>query len=406
MHLMTALLFLLVLARVGGELAGRFGLPAMIGEIAAGVLLGPSVFALVPASPAVLAVSELGVFMLVLLAGMEIDPLQLREAVRGRSLWVAVMGFLVPLTLGVLAGTALGLDANHTVFLAMCAAITALPVSVRLLMDMGRLHSEAGRLIVSAAVVNDVLALLILGVVLDSRSAGDTWRGLALSVVWTLTKTGLFMAVVVGAYRLVMYSTAVVPLSRRLLQKLLDKLRGEETLFALTILFVLLFAGLSESIGLHFVVGAFFGAMILSREILGKVNFVEVQKTASGVTMGFLAPVFFASIGLRFDVGALREWLLVAVVLVVGLGGKLLGGYCGGRLGGFASKRSWALGVGLNGRGTLDLVIANLALVNGFIGPSLFSSLVLLSVLGTLVTPFFMRRMAVHYEDPPVPDAA
>jgi Kef-type K+ transport system membrane component KefB len=392
MSFIEAILLLLVVSRIGGEIAERYRQPAMIGEIAAGVVVGPSVLGAIRVTPEISTLAELGVFLLVFLAGMEMAPTELWKAFRGRGAWVSVMGFAVPLIAGLSLGFVLGYDTVRAVFLGLCVALTALPVSIRMLMDMGYLQSEIGKRIISAAVMNDVAALLILGVLLDVESGGGGPERFLLSLVWTLSKAVLFMAAIVAAFRLVSLSAGRIAHSRRILDWLLLRMKAREPLFALILLFVFAFATFAEVLGLHFIIGAFFGSMLLSHEMLGEQNFREVEKTASSVTMGFLGPLFFAAIGLEFNVLALTEWSLVVGVLAVAFAGKILGGYWGGRLAGHPKRESWALGVGLNGRGIMELIIAKVAFVNGLIGPTLFTVLVLMGVVTTLVTPLLLRK--------------
>ncbi|MBI2071900.1 MAG: cation:proton antiporter [Gemmatimonadetes bacterium] len=392
MPLFTTLLVLLIVSRVAGEAAERLGQPAMIGEILAGILLGPSILDVVHITPALQAIAELGVFLLVLLAGMEMEVTQLADAAKGRGVWVAVLGFLTPLGLGAGLGALYGLEATRMLFLGLCLAITALPVSIRILMDLGTLHSRTGQLIVSASVVNDIAALLLLGVILQtSNGDGSSWSVLR-STLLGVVQAAAFILLLVGAYRLVEYWATLRPRSRQAVTRVIAALRGKETLFALTVAFVLLFATLSETVGLHFVVGTFFGGILLSHRVIGRRNFEEVQKTASAVAMGFLAPVFFALVGLEFDVGSLTDWGLVAAVLATAFAGKVLGGYWGGAIAGLPRAERWIVGLGLNGRGIMELVIANIALANGFIGPRLFSVLVLMAVVTTVATPMLLRR--------------
>ena len=385
MPFIEAILLLLVTARIAGEVAERLGQPAMIGEILAGVILGPSVLGLIQVTPELKAIADIGVFLLVLLAGMEIDVHDVLAAVRGRGIWIGLLGFCVPLLLGV--GVGLIFSIERSIFLGLCIAITALPVSVRILMDLGWLQTRLGQRIVSAAVFNDVLSLLILGVLLDTQDVELGSAEFFRHTLFVLLKATLFMACVVGVSQLVRYSTGHLPLSRIWLGRLLQILKGKETVFAVTLLFVLVFAGVSDAIGLHFVVGAFFGSMLLNRALLGTSNFQSVERTASSVTMGFLGPIFFAVIGLEFHAATLTNWPLVAAVLLAASGGKLLGGYWGGRLAGHPSIESWALGMGLNGRGVMELVIASIARENGFIDGQLFAILVLMGTLTTVATP-------------------
>jgi len=406
LSLIQSLLLLLVVARIAGEIAERYGQPAMLGEIAAGVLVGPSVFNYLELTPAIKTIAELGVLLLVFHAGLEMDLPSLRNAFQGRGMWVGVMGFLVPLAFGGCIGLAFGFDHLRIIFLSLCIAITALPVSVRLLMDLGKLQTDIGEKIIAAAVMNDVASLLVLGVILDLQSGTGGWQQVLMAAGWSLAKALLFMTAVVLAARLIRYSTGRIAFSKQLLGHLLVWLKGKEALFAIVLLFVLLFASLSDLIGLHFIIGAFFGAMILGHETIGRTNYIAVEKIASTITMGFLGPIFFASIGLEFHMAALVNWPLILAVLVVAFAGKLLGGFWGGRLAGLSKAESWTLGCGLNGRGIMELVIANIALSNNFITQELFSVLVLMGTVTTLATPFLLRtafRNLDGQRPPPAP---
>lgn len=392
MSLIESLLLLLLLSRVLGEIASRFGQPAMLGEIAAGILLGPSCLSLVHFGPDIKAIADIGVLLLVFLAGMEMDIRALWSSFTGRGAWVSAAGFVIPLLGGTLLGFAFGMDEMRMAFLGLCVAITALPVSVRILMDLGKLQTDVGQKIVSAAIANDVVSLLILGVILDLKAAPASAERLLETVGISLGKALLLMTVVAIFARVIRrYSPTRYLRSAGALEKLLDRIKGNDSRFAIVLLFVIAFASFSEFLGLDFVVGAFFGSMLLSNEALGRKNFSRIQETASSVTMGFLGPVFFAAIGLEFNSGSLRNWKLVVSVLIVSFLGKILGGYIGGRLAKLSHPESWALGVGLNGRGVMELVIANVALSSGFIGQQLFTTLVLMAVITTFATPMLLR---------------
>ena len=392
-----ALLLLLLLSRTLGEVSEHYGQPAMLGEIVAGVILGPSVLGVVRFTDEIRALADLGVLLLVFLAGMEMDLPTLWKSFRGRGVFVGAAGFVFPMLLGIAVGLVFGLDTTQSVFIGLCIAITALPVSVRILMDLGKIQTEIGQKIISAAVFNDVTSLLILGVILDVKGKGTGPTNAYASMGLALVKAVMFMAGVVLVARVVKrYSSQRFLWSRNPFDRLLVRLKGKESVFAVVLLFVIAFASFSQALGLQFVVGAFFGSMLLTYEVLGKAKFCEVQKTASDVTMGFLGPVFFAAIGLEFDAMSLRNWGLVAAVLVAAFVGKIFGGYVGGRLARLTKEESWAVGIGLNGRGIMELVIANIALSNHFIGQRLFTILVLMAVITTFATPFLLKRAYVQ----------
>lgn len=391
MSLIVAILLLLVVSRVAAELAERFGQPAMIGEILAGLILGPALFGLMHQSPELTAIADIGLLMLVLLAGMEISLDQLFDAFSGRNLWISIMGFVVPFALGLGLGVALGLDAHRAIFVGLCISITALPVSIRILMDIGRLQTTIGQRIIGAAIANDVIALLVLGVIVNANTTQASWREVVVSAWMPTAKVVLFMAAVVLAGKAINKAASMAHLDRWR-ENLGSRLRVKEPVFAATLLFVIVFAALAEALGLHFVVGAFFGSVLLSHELLGPQQFEQARKTASAVSMGFLAPLFFASIGLAFDPSGLSDiWLTIGVV-VVAFVGKILSGRVGGRLAGMSAKESWALGMGLNGRGIMELVVARIGLSTGLIGAGLFSVLVLMGMITTIVTPTLLKR--------------
>ena len=391
MSLIVAILFLLIVSRVAAELAERFGQPAMIGEIVAGLILGPALLGLIHQSPELTAIADIGLLMLVLLAGMEISLEQLVDAFSGRNLWISIMGFVVPFAMGLGLGVALGLDANRTIFVGLCISITALPVSIRILMDIGRLQTTIGQRIIGAAIANDVIALLVLGVIVNANTTQAGWREVVVSAGMPTLKVVLFMAAVVLAGKAINKAAAMAHLDKWR-ENIGSRLRVKEPVFAATLLFVIVFAALAEALGLHFVVGAFFGSVLLSHELLGPQQFEQARKTASAVSMGFLAPLFFASIGLAFDTSGLTDvWLTVGVV-VVAFVGKIFSGRVGGWLAGMGPAESWALGMGLNGRGIMELVVARIGLSSGLIGSGLFSVLVLMGMITTIVTPTLLKR--------------
>lgn len=390
--LIEALLLLLLLSRTFGEISEHFGQPAMLGEIAAGVVLGPSLLGVVHFTDEIRAVADLGVLLLVFLVGMDMNLETLWNSFRGRGAFVGAAGFVFPMLLGILVGHLFHMNPTRAIFVGLCIAITALPVSVRILLDLGKIQTEIGQKIISAAIFNDVTSLLILGVILDVKvkggGAATAFASTGLTLIKAVTFMGGFILVARVAKR---YSPQRFRWPRDRFDRLLVRIKGKESVFAVALLFVIAFASFSQVLGLQFVVGAFFGSMLLSYEILGKAKFLEVQKTASDITMGFLGPIFFAAIGLEFDAASLRDWGLVAAILVAAFAGKILGGYLGGRLARLTSEESWAIGIGLNGRGIMELVIANIALSNHFIGQRLFTTLVLMAVVTTFATPFLLK---------------
>ena len=386
------LLIILATAKLFGEICERLGQPSMIGELLAGVILGPSVFNIIHGSSDLKVLADLGVFLLIVMAGMEIEVEEIRNSISGKNAWIAILGFIIPFISGTLVGIAFNFNYSFSIFLGLCIAITALPVSIRILIDLGRLNSDIGQRIISAAIFNDVLSLLVLGVILDFNDESKHLKDLVFSTSLTVLKVIVFMLFLIFAYKMFKLAKSKVNIVNPKVNKFLGYLRGRESLFAIVIVFVLAFASMAEFMHMHFIVGAFFGAILLPRSMFAKGDFEEVKRNTSGITMGFLAPIFFASMGIAFNITVINDFWLLIAVLGASFFSKIFGGYVGGRCAGFNSTKSLSLGFGLNARGIMELVIANIALQKGFISVPIFSILVIMAMLTTLLTPFFLKK--------------
>lgn len=387
----TNLLILLVTAKVFGELFERFKQPAMIGEIIAGILLGPSILSIIHPTQDITIISELGIFLLVILAGLEINVEDILKSLKGKSLIISIMAFFIPLLSGFAVGYFFGLKVMTTMFVGLCIAITALPVSIRILMDLGKLNTEVGRKIISVAIFDDVIALAILGVLLNVKDTNMTIVTVAKVASISLLKLFAFIAVLALSYFIVKKITIKGNFVENTLNKVLLFIKGKESLFAIFFAFILLFSAITEGLGFHFIIGAFFASMLLNESILGKENLKTIEKTTSSLAMGFLAPIFFASIGLEFDVSTIKNIELLIAIILVSYLSKIIGGYFGSSLAGLNSKVALVMGFGLNARGIMELVIANIAYKAGLINSEIFSILVIMGVLTTITTPIMLK---------------
>ncbi|MDX2282759.1 MAG: cation:proton antiporter [Bacteroidia bacterium] len=388
----TNLLILLVAARIFGEIFERFRQPAMIGEITAGIILGPSLLNLIHRTEDIKVISELGIFLLVIIAGLEINIDRILGSLRGRNLIISVMAFFLPILSGIGVGYLFGQNLMTTVFIGLCVAITALPVSIRILMDLGKINSEVGQKVIAVAIFDDVLALTLLGILLNVKDTGLSFSSVAQAGLISLLKLVLFIGLLSLAYLLIRKVLQKGDYLEESLNRLFAFLKGKEPLFALFFAFVLLFSTVTESLGLHFIVGAFFASMLISESLIGKDNFHAVETTTNNMAMGFLAPIFFAGIGLEFNISSIGNIGLLLSVIAVSYLSKIAGGYLGGMAAGFSSRFSLTLGIGLNARGIMELVIANIAYRAGLINTEVFSILVLMGVLTTLTTPLLLKQ--------------
>lgn len=386
------ILILLVVARVFGEIMERFNQPAMIGEILAGVILGPTLLNFIHRTEDIKVISELGVFLLVILAGLEINLDDVLKSVRGRNIFISVLAFFLPILSGFAVGQLFSQDVMTTVFIGLCVAITALPVSIRILMDLGKLNSPLGQKIVSVAIFDDVMALTILGVLLAIKDVEKTFYTVTITTLITLLKLTIFIVIVTLSYKFIKRLTKTENFIEDQLNKLLSILKGKESLFALLFVFILLFASLTEAVGLHFIIGSFVAAMLINKDVIGEKHLNTVHNTTNSMAMGFLAPIFFAGIGLEFKFEAINNYGLLFAIIAVSFASKIIGGFIGGKTARMSTKESIVLGIGLNARGIMELVIANIAYQAKLINSEIFSMLVIMGLITTLSTPFLLKR--------------
>ncbi|HKZ98138.1 MAG TPA: cation:proton antiporter [Thermoplasmata archaeon] len=402
MDLIVALLLLFVAARLAGEAFERLRQSPMIGEVLAGVLLGPAVLGLihpdVTAEPgaSLAIVSQLGVLVLVLLAGIELGREGLRQAFKERSMVVAYLEFILPFTMGYVLATLLGLSFGQALFLGTALAVTALPVSVRILLDLNLLHSRLGRAIVSVALVNDLVAFAMLGLVLEINRLGATPPSADVFLLIVAKNLAFFGIVLSGSLALT-YAMRTRTNGESYMEGILRRQKGQESTFAFCVILALALGAAAETVGIHFAIGVFYAGILLSPRLLGREPFHHMRRSMSAVTFGLFAPIFFAFVGLNFTFTS-ASWALILVITGTAFAGKLAGGILGGYVAGFRGSPLVALGVGLNARGMMELLLAQVGLATGIISAEIYTSLIVMTLVTTLVTPPLLKRLLRRFK--------
>ncbi|MGZ5459581.1 MAG: cation:proton antiporter domain-containing protein [Thermoanaerobaculia bacterium] len=381
---LTLLQIVLIVAsgRAMGMLLRRLGQPAVIGEIAAGIFLGPSLFgavapdafaAVFPASsiPTLFSLSQIGLILFMFLVGLEFAP----ELVRARRHTVVVIShvsIIVPFILG--TGLAVYLYPrvsdpgvayrSFVLFLGTAMSITAFPVLARILAERDLLKTKMGSTVIACAAVDDVTAWCILAFVVMLARAGEPMQ-FALQLLL-----------------LAAYVAAMLFLVR-------PRLRKPSLFVALLLVFASAWA--TELLGIHALFGAFLAGAIMPRE-------AALNETLSGhirglTTVVFL-PLFFAVTGLRTNIGSLATpelWLCCALVLVVAIAGKFGGAAASARAVGFPWREAAAIGALMNTRGLMEMVVVNVGLEIGVVSPSLYTMIVIMALVTTaMTTPLLM----------------
>ncbi len=389
--LLTSLLLLIVFARLMGRLFVKYNQPEIVGEMLAGILLGPTVFNLITGSVALSAISELAVFLVVLSAGLEMNFKDVIQALKGKGLVIAIIAFILPLVLGTSVGLLFNYNTIVSVFIGLCCSITALPIAVKMLENFDLLKTDVAKYSVATAIINDVVSLLALGVLLDLPGE-KSFASIAYSVGFTGGKLVLLASFILLINYGLEYAQARGLQIRRTTEKLI-KMFGSEALFGILILFVLVFGSASETLGFHFVIGAFFGALLVDKDFFFVSTYHELERTLGSITNGFLGPVFFAYLGLEFDIIEIDSFAFVITLLIAIFFAKTASGWIGGRLIGLDNITSTKIGFVLNGRGVMDLVIASVAFKRGFIDQGLYSALLILGIVTTMITPIIYKRV-------------
>jgi len=387
LQLALSLVIIITGAKAGGWLANRLRQPAVLGELLAGLLLGPSLLNMLGwsiltnhDSPHLLAetvfeMAELGVICLMFLAGLEMDVTEMSRAGRVATL-AGVSGVAVPLVLGALTALAFGYHGSSAFFVGMILTATSVSISAQTLMELGVLRTREGLILLGAAVIDDVLVILLLSL-FTALSNGAADAG---TVLMVLVKMAIYLAMATAVGFLALPRWAVWVHGQPISQGLA----------ALVLVVALLFALSAEVVGgLAAITGAFIAGMGLGRSRLR----AEIERSMHTITYAFLVPVFFVSIGLKTDTRLLAgSGILFAIVLtLVAVLSKVIGCGLGARLGQATHRESLRVGIGMISRGEVGLIVASVGVQAGLVQANLFAVITLIVLVTTLVTPPLLR---------------
>jgi Kef-type K+ transport system membrane component KefB len=397
-HILQLLLLLSIIvaaAKLAGAAANRIGQPAVFGEILIGLVLGPTLLNVLGwpifAEPAPLSgevgghpallplvrdLAELGVILLMFIAGMETDLAEMRR-VGKVAFWAAAGGVVLPMAGGALTASYFGLPLFwEGIFIGTILTATSVSISAQTLMELGALRSKEGATILGAAVIDDVMGIMVLSVVVAlARTAGSADYG---SIIWTLVRMTAFFALAILLRR------TLEPIARWA-----DGLGVSEGLLAIVVVIALLYAWAAEYLGqIAAITGAYIAGVLFAQTRFKK----RIDDGIHPLTYSMLVPVFFVSIGLQANGRELGSDTAFTIALVlVAIVAKAVG--CGlfARLFGFGTQASIRVGVGMISRGEVGLIVASYGLSHGLIGPNVFSASVIMVLATTMVTPPLLR---------------
>lgn len=368
---MVGLFLLFVGAKFGEEVARRLGQPAVVGELLGGFLVGPGALNLVVPGESAAVLAELGVVILLFSVGLEVRLDDLL-AVGRPAVLTAVIAMILPILAGVAIGYLIGEGDFTAVFIGLALAATSIGITSRVLADMGVLDRKFARVVLGAAVIDDVLALILIGIV-SGAATGDV--------------SGSTILIAVAAFGLIGLGFAAARRARGLKREVFTW-----PLFAQTPLvpaFILMFgvALVSAAIGLAAIIGAFVAGLIIAETEAQDELEHEIRPLGQIFT-----PFFFAVTGAQLDLGSLLDpqvAVLAVGLAIIGVITKALGGFIGAR-----SLGTWGsatVGFGMVPRGEVGIVVANLGLATGLLSQSLFSAVLVAVVLTTIIAPYLLQ---------------
>jgi len=374
-HLLIVLVCVILATKLFGELAQRIGQPAVLGELVAGVLLGSSLLGVLdPSAPVIHALSEIGVLVLLFEIGLHTDLRSLVQVGRAATA-VGVTGVVVPFALGYGVARLLGLGATPAIVCGAALTATSIGISARVLSDLGRLDTTEGQVVLGAAVLDDVVGLVILAVVSRLVDGGSV----------TISQVAALSAVAAG------FVIAAVLLGSRLappLFRVVASLETAGTLGLVALAFAFFLAWLAARAGSAPIIGAFAAGLVLHRTPQRH----DVERKVA--TLGhFFVPIFFAAVGAAVDVRALgdaRVAVIGGALIAAAIAGKFVAGYAPWWLRGNKAL----IGVAMIPRGEVGLIFAQMGLATGALDVSLFSAIALMVMVTTFVAPPLLARIA------------
>ncbi|PWV95211.1 monovalent cation:proton antiporter-2 (CPA2) family protein [Paenibacillus cellulosilyticus] len=374
MSILLTLMLIIAGTKLAGDLAVRLGQPSVLGKLIAGIVLGPAALHWIEPEPFINEMSEIGVLLLMFIAGLETDLDQMKRNWRS-SVAVAVGGIVAPFVGGYLASIAFGLSNGQSLFVGMLLCATSVSISVQTLKEMNALQSREGTTILGAAVVDDVIVVILLAVMMSVLGTGE-----GSSVSEIMIKNGLFFLLIV------IVSLFVVPQ----VMKWFASLRVSEPIMSGALVLVCGYAYFAEEMAVAGIIGAFAAGITISQTRFKH----EVEEKVNPIAYSLFVPVFFVSIGLnvRFE-GIGSQLVFLLVLTLIAIAAKLIGGAIGARLTGFDRRSALMIGAGMVSRGEVALILAASGLESGLLPQRYFTTAIVLVIVTTLVTPPLLKLL-------------
>lgn len=396
LQLLIAVSIIIALAKLAGSLSAAVGQPPVLGKILAGLILGPSLLNMLgwpvfqpqatetapQLGQIIHYLAEIGVILLMFIAGLETDIKGVLR-VGNNAFWAAAGGVALPMGAGTWFSYAMGLPFKESIFIGTILTATSVSITAQTLMELGALKSKEGSTILGAAVIDDVMGIIVLSLVvafsLNPPSGSTTFAANFSSIIILLAQIALFFAI--SIFIGIKFFDPIL--------KYAEKLTASKALFAMVIVLCFVYAWAAEYLGkVAAITGSYIAGVLLTRTKY----FKEILEQAKTFAYPFFVPIFLIDIGLRANARELGANIaFTAIIILIAIATKVIGCAAGSLATGFKMKESARVGIGMISRGEVGLIVASYGLTHAVINRDIFSAMILMVLVTTLITPILLR---------------
>lgn len=367
------IVIILLVSKIAGQISVRLGQPSVLGKILAGIILGPALLGWIHETELITVFSEIGVLLLMFLAGLETDLKSLNQNMKS-AVSVAVFGVIAPILLGWVGGKFYDFSNPESIFLGLLLAATSVSISVQTLREIGWLNSKEGATLLGAAVLDDIIVVILIAVAMGFFGETDT------DLVKLIGKQILFFAMIILAGRW------LVPAFIHAF----SRFKITEPIVSAGLIICFTFAFFADYLGVSGIIGTYFAGIAI-----GKTNFAKaIEDKVSPIAYGIFVPIFFIHIGLPVSFDGMGNQIgFIIIFSLIAIVSKFIGCGFGARITGFNTKSSMGIGAGMISRGEVALILASMGLASNLLPKEYYTAMVIVVIITTLVTPPLLKMI-------------
>lgn len=365
------IVLVLFATKLAGNFAARLGQPSVLGKIIVGIILGPALLGWVHDTELLTVFSQIGVLLLMFLAGLETD-LQEMNRNKKAAILVALGGIILPIILGYAGAQYYGMSTGEAIFIGLLLSATSVSISVQALRELGWLNSKEGSTLLGAAVLDDIVVVILIAIAMSFFAGSDTNIGLLIG------KKVLFFAI------LIVLAKWFIPQ----FIKVFKKFKVTESILSAGLIICFGLSYFAELLGIAGIIGAFFAGIAIAQTEFRK----EIEHKVEPIAYGIFVPFFFVSIGIAVSFDGIGDQIgFIIVFSIIAVVSKFVGSGLGAKLAGFDTRSSMGVGAGMVSRGEVALILAAMGLEGGLLPGNYYTSVIIVIIVTTIVTPPLLK---------------